>query len=309
MSSFDHGPPGADVPPSLFIKSERSRTDAFRIGEPKRILDLDQKDFTSWSGQILLVSESATAGWSLPIVGSIESAFDLLERHGAGAEPVAVVYPARRLISCYLRGTHDERAPIRIVLPGVTRVVTMGNMIDVIDEFRKNSLMTPQVCPPDFWIEAVEHQPTEQIERYIQWGVAVALRNSFRPVQADIEQITPVGRIDICMTNTETGANPLHPAVIELKAFRSKTSTGSPVSRRKNILWAMSGHRQAKAYRNQKKAGIGLLACFDLRRIKDDLLCDKLVQASRTKYFDERMESQIFNVYGTPEGAQEEAAV
>jgi hypothetical protein len=43
--------------------------------------------------------------------------------------------------------------------------------------------------------------------------------------------------------------------------------------------------------------------------MKDDLLCDKWVQASRAKYFDERMESHIFNVYGTPEGAQEEAAV
>jgi hypothetical protein len=257
----------------------------------------------------LLVSASATAGWSLPIVGSIESAFDLLEEHGVGAEPVAVVYPTRRLISCYLRGAQGEPAPIRIMLPGVTRVVTMENMIDVIDEFRKNSLMTPQVCPPDFWIEANEHQPTEQIERYIQWGVAVALRNSFRPVQADIEHITPVGRIDICMTNTEMGASPLHPAVIELKAFRSKTSTGGLVSRRKNILWAMSGHRQAKAYRNQKKAGMGLLACFDLRSIKEDLLGDKLVQASRAKYFDERMDSHIFNVYGTPEGAQEEAAI
>jgi hypothetical protein len=255
------------------------------------------------------VSESATAGWSLPIVGSIESAFDLLEQHGVGSEPVAVVYPTTRLISCYLQGTQEDRGPIRVVLPGVTRVVTMKNMIDVIDESRKNSLMTPQVCPPDFWIEAKEHQPTEQIERYIQWGVAVALRNSFRPVQADIEQITPVGRIDICMTNTETRSEPLHPAVIELKAFRSKTSTGNAVSRRKNLLWAMSGHRQAKAYRNQKKAGIGLLACFDLRSSKDDLLCDKLIQASRSKYFDDRMESHVFNVYGTPEGAQEEAAV
>jgi hypothetical protein len=38
MSSFDHAPPVDEVPPSIFIRSERSRADALRIGDAKELL-------------------------------------------------------------------------------------------------------------------------------------------------------------------------------------------------------------------------------------------------------------------------------
>lgn len=121
--------------------------------------------------------------------------------------------------------------------------------------------------------------------------------------------MTTVGRIDICLTDTQaTDPAKRHPAVIELKALRSKSSRGRVVTERTNLAAVAGGFRQAKAYRKKKCAIFGLLACFDLRKKKTDLLSNGTVQAARARYADAQMDVILLPIYGLPEDAQEEMA-
>jgi hypothetical protein len=308
VNSLDRALPASDSPPAVFVRSEAARLDASRLGVASRIVDIDQKTVVGWAGQIHIVAPNASSGWSLPLNGSVESAFDRLEAAGLGTLPICIIYPANRRVSCFKNGAQDDQSTIRFELPVNSRQLTMQALIEVIDEHRRQSLISPQVCPPDFWVNAQQHQPALAAERHIQWGVAVALRNSFRPITADLEQNTPTGRIDICMTNPEPAGGPVHPAVIELKALRSKTSTGRPVSRRRNLMWMAGGYRQARAYREDKHAALGLLACFDMRANQNDLMTENILRLAATKYFDDNMAARIFKIHGRSEAAQEEVA-
>jgi hypothetical protein len=308
VTSLDRALPASGSPPAVFVRSETARLDASRLGGAARIIDIDQKTVTEWAGQILIVAPNATSGWSIPLNGPVESAFDRLEAAGLGALPICIIYAPDRRVSCFRNGAQDDQNTIRFDLPVNSRQLTMQALIEVIDEHRRRSLLSPQVCPPDFWVNAQQHQPALAAERHIQWGVAVALRNSFRPITADLEQNIPTGRIDICMTNPQPAGGPVHPAVIELKALRSKTSSGRSVSRHRNIMWMAEGYRQAKAYREDKHAALGLLACFDMRANQDDLMTENILQLANAKYFDGNMAAHIFKIYGQTEAAQEEVA-
>jgi hypothetical protein len=307
VASLDRALPASDTPPAVFVRSDSARLEASKMGSATRIIDIDEKTVTEWAGQIHIVAPNGTSGWRLPLNGTVESAFDRLETAGLGHSPICIVYPADRMVSCFKEGAEDTQNAVRFRLPVTSRQVTMQALIEVIDEHRRHSLISPQVCPPDFWSNPQHHLPALAAEKHIQWGVAVALRNSFRPITADVEQITPTGRIDICMTNPQPGG-PVHPAVIELKALRSKTSTGLPVSRRRNLLWMASGYRQAKAYREDKHAILGLLACFDMRADQDNLMAERVIELAKNKYFDDNMAARIFKIHGRPEAAQEEIA-
>ena len=125
---------------------------------------------------------------------------------------------------------------------------------------------------------------------------------------AEREQVTTIGRIDICLTDLSASAERRHPAVIELKALRSKSSTGGQVSERDIIAAVAGGLRQAKAYRVNKKAEVGMLACFDLRQTKSDLLSHNTVKKAHERYFDDRMAVSMLPIYGVPADAQDEIA-
>src|SRR5690606_13597279 len=117
------------------------------------------------------------------------------------------------------------------------------------------------------------------------------------------------GRIDICLTDPNAVAPAeRHPAVVELKALRSRSSSGEAISERQNLAAVAGGMRQAKSYRVTKKAIVGVLACFDLRQTKTDLLGNETVKKALVRYYDDRMAVTLLPIYGLPEDAQEEVA-
>jgi hypothetical protein len=80
------------------------------------------------------------------------------------------------------------------------------------------------------------------------------------------------------------------------------------VTDRSNVAAIVSGMRQAKAYRVKKDAALGVLACFDLRKTKADLLTYAAAVKAQTRYFDPQMSMTMLPLYGLPEDAQEEVA-
>lgn len=310
LVSMDKGSAYGDLKDAVFVAATHPRAEKGKLGGlPDRLLGVDSKPPSDWAGRLVVIAGNATAGWSRKMSETVEDVFNRLESEGLGSAPVAIVSPSKRSMTLFPYGAESEEGVLRIALPAKTRSVTLKNLIEVIEEVRREGLMSPQVCPPGFWADQHAHAPGDQVERHIQWGVALALRSSFRPIQADIEDITSVGRIDISMLNPSPGlGDPVHPAIVELKALRSCSSNKTPVAPRANILATLSGHKQAAAYRNKRAAPIGLLACFDLRKNKDDILSHPVIVAARAKYFDENLEARIFRVYADNKDALEELA-
>lgn len=311
LESMDRAAAGAV--PTVFVLSDRTaRLDA-RTVDPaaSRITDINLRNPAEWEGRLIFTAPHGTGGWSIPLPsGSVDTAIDLLEDRGFGDLPIAVVYPETRALSCYEEGGTSEAQPMKLDLPAHAKPVTIADIFDVLEDVRINSLLTPQIGPPGFWADGPGYEPGAEAERQIQWIVAAQLRSNFRPLMIDTEQITPLGRIDIVMTDpTPTEGSPLHPAVIELKALKSKSHGGAAFAESKNVKAVLKGMRQAKSYREVKEAQYSVLGCFDMRNNKTDIMAVELCVVARGRYFqDERVEAFIFPVYGTSDDAQEEFA-
>jgi len=310
LASLDIGELEEGALPAVFVRCARPRQQATVFEGAEKRTDLDLQNSKCWAGQLILAAPHGSSGWAVPLIdGTVDATVARLIRVGLGEVPLAVVYPQARQLSCHFDGALGDTASVRVELPANRRTVTIPEIVQVLQEQRVNCLLTPQVGPPGLWNDGDKYIPGEQAERLIQWIVTSELRSHFRPVIADIEQVTAVGRIDICLTDPDrVRGEPLHPAVIELKALRSRTSTNAPVSNRTNIAAVVSGHRQAKAYRKIKQATFGVLACYDMRLAKTDLNAECAVVKARRMYFDGAMECAILPIYGDTADAQHELA-
>lgn len=298
--------------PAILVLSEKPQTDAKAIDiNAHRLVDIDLKDPADWQGKLIICASHATAGWWIGLPGgSVDQALELLNAHGLGHAPLAIVYPAARALSCFQDGGMSDEPPIKLDLPLNTRQVTLNDIFEVLEDVRKNSLLTPMIGPPKFWNDGPAYVPGEEAERQIQWIAAAQLRSNFRPIIVDTEQVTSVGRIDIVMTSAAAaGPAQQYPAIIELKALKSKTHTANKVHDSVNIKAVLKGMRQAKAYRETKGAHLGVMASFDMRATKTDILNENLCKLAAAKYInDERIAAYNFHVYGDPAHAQDEVA-
>lgn len=309
LASFETGP---ELTPDvgLFVRALRPREAALKFGSPTVVRDLDLRPASQWQGRLVFAAQHGTGGWSVPILGGdLNQCITNLIDMGFGDEPAAVVYPHRKVISCSLDGLASTGASLKLTLPRYTRQLSLQDIKEVIGIIRSEGLLTPAVCPPNLWSDPANYVPSTETERLLQWCVASEMRAHFRPIIAEREQITAVGRIDICLTNPlEAQGAARYPAIVELKALRSRTSGGISVSERSNLASIIGGLRQAKAYRKKKEAGLGVLTCFDLRKDKTDLLAHETVVRARSRYEDSSLSVLMMPLYGDPQDAQEELA-
>ncbi|MEP6066044.1 MAG: hypothetical protein ABJ246_09425 [Paracoccaceae bacterium] len=298
--------------PTVFVLSESSRQHAKGISDTAvRLTDIDLIQQTNWQGKLVFTGRHATAGWAIALPnGSTDEAIDLLEANGLGQLPVAIVYPQLRKLSCYEEGGATDDAPIRLDLPQTRRNVSLAEIFEVLEDVRRNCLLTPQIGPPGFWGNGGQYQPGPEAERTVQWIVQAQLRSNFRPHLVDVEQTIPEGRIDVLMTNREPSPElPLYPAVLELKVLKSKTQNGNPIANYKNERAVLKGLRQTKAYREAISARYSILGCFDMRQQKNDILATNLCVMAVERYFtDDRIAARVFPIYGSTDDAQEEIA-
>lgn len=312
LESFDRSASVGATPTVFVLSEQRARIDARKVDPAAaRLTDINLRQPGEWEGRLVFTAPHGTGGWATPLpCGSADAAIDLLEQHGFGHLPVAIIYPQTRALSCYQEGGVSEKAPIRLDLPARSRPVTIADIFEVLEDVRRNSLLTPQIGPPGFWSKPEVYQPGPEAERQIQWVVAAQLRSSFRPMIVDTEQVVPEGRIDIVVTNpAPTPDNPLHPAVVELKALKSKSHTGAAFADTKNVKAVIKGLRQAKSYREAKQARFSVLGCFDMRQDKTDIMGVNVCVLARNRYLtDDRVRAFVFPLFGTTDDAQEATA-
>jgi hypothetical protein len=305
---------GDDQLPTVFVLSDKApRTDARKVSSSAtRLVDINLRRPAEWAGKLVFTAPHGTGGWCMPLPqNSVDVALDVLEQNDFGHLPAAIIYPERRALSCYQEGGASVSAPINLDLPAASRQVTIADIFDVLEDIRRKSLLTPQIGPPNFWADGPTYEPGPEAERTIQWIVAAQLRSAFRPLEVDMEQEISLGRMDVLMTDPNRASGQfLHPAIIELKALKSRSHGGAPFAPSKNIKAVVKGMRQAKAYRMEKGAQYSVLGCFDLRKDKTDILAEKVCVMARNRYFtDDRVEAFVFPLYGRTEDAQEAAAI
>ena len=311
LSSLELGDPASPLPPpSLFIRALRPREAAEQFGPSSVVIDIDLRDPQQWQGKLVFAAQHGTGGWAVEMPGSdLGHAIKALIDGGLGEAPIATVYATKRVISCAVEGAAAGALTLKLSLPASSRTISIKDIDEVLEIVRQEGFITPAVCPPNLWTDPANYIPGTETERLLQWCVAQEMRAHFRPILAEREQVTAIGRIDICLTDPNaTDPAQRHPAVVELKALRSKSSTGGSVSERTNLAAVAGGMRQAKSYRVKKNALLGVLACFDLRKSKTDLLSNVTVQKAQGRYYDERMAVTLLPIYGLPEDAQDEIA-
>ncbi len=266
LSSLELGCMAAPPPPSLFVRALRPREAAEQFGPSSVVVDIDLRDPQQWQRKLVFAAQHGTGGWAVQMPGGeLSHAIKVLIDSGHGDAPTATVYASQRIISCVVDGPAAGAAALRLSLPATSRSISLKDIEEVLEVIRQDGFITPAVCPPTLWSDPANYVPSTETERLLQWCVAQEMRAHFRPILAEREQVTAIGRIDICLTDPSATDPALrHPAVVELKALRSKSSSGGSVSERVNLAAIAGGMRQAKSYRVKKNASLGMLACFDL---------------------------------------------
>jgi hypothetical protein len=296
--------------PAVIVMSNRPRLDAMELSnQAKRLHDLDLRKPADWQGKLIMSSTAGTTGWAFPLPGNQDDALTFLEERGFGDLPVVVVYPEQRVLTCYQLGANSDLS-LRLELPKDGRPVNLENIFAVLEQATEKSLKIPANAV-GLWKAADHYQPKEEAERQIQWIVTAWLSASFDPVLVLVEQNSTVGRIDILFQDqTAAPPDPMHPAVLELKVLKSKTHTGAQFSEYANKISVVRGIIQSVAYRNAKAARFGALACFDMRKDKDDILKIQICEGAKEKYYgdDDTLAAQVFPLYGKPADAQKAAA-
>ncbi|TPM45633.1 hypothetical protein FJ951_17540 [Mesorhizobium sp. B2-2-3] len=295
--------------PALFVLAETPRVTAGKYGQPTKLQDLDLQSPQQWSGKLVFAAQHGSNGWAVPIPeGSVAGAVNALISGGDGHHPAVTFYPEKRVLGCSATGVGSEEKTLRLSLPKASRQVTLNDLREVMELVRQEGLLIPDICPPQVWQKPNGYVPGPETERVLQWCLAAEMRGYFRPILIQREQAVNVGRIDILFTDPTAQPNARHPAVVEVKVLRSFGSTELPISPSTNLYSLVKGMGQAKAYRRVKKAKLGALAVFDLRKIKTDLLASAFVQKAADRFYDEQMETIMLPMYGVVEHAQAEMA-
>lgn len=125
----------------------------------------------------------------------------------------------------------------------------------------------------DLWIDAPNWIPKEQAERTIQKLLLVGLRTALTKHLVIPEPSTPIGRLDLLVLSKD----PTDPDryVLELKAVRSHTSTGTVVTPSSMVTHLSDGVDQADQYRKKVGGKAAYLCVYDMRRVKGGDVIEK----------------------------------
>ncbi len=268
---------------SIFVQTPYPRAAAASIeGTPVADLDATKEPIL---GRLFLMNQDASQGFfiSLPSNNSGEL-LQWLSQQSFGQEPVVIVYREARLLIERAKGAAAEatrRETIRDHAPKATQ----EQLLEGLDRFHQQELITPTVCPDGVWLKsaAKKYYVDEEPERSIQASLRTFLNGWFRrAVYAECEDSTRAGKIDVRLLVPAKGTGLTYWAIVELKVVKtfvhnedSKIKPGT-VSAAQNAEAIAEGLRQAHQFAEERKCPPGYLEIFDLRRDKKD---DPMVHA------------------------------
>lgn len=261
-------------------------------------------------GRVMLLTRDAANGQAFSMPCDPNALLDWLLDEGFGDAPVVLAYKPTAVMTVRHGGvvggvSRDDQ--IRDVPPEAT----LDELRRALAQFHLRQLLTPAFCVDGVWESgrAGAYVPGAQPERSIQKGLAIALNSWFHGVVlAEVEDSTPVGRIDVRLLIAADDKPLTYWAIVELKVVKSFANAKGKVKpaqykRPDNVAAIQKGLRQAWSYGANRKVR-GLLEIYDLRNDKDDdLLNDEEVKATMTSLAP-LPEYRMRPLYGSAEDAR-----
>jgi hypothetical protein len=241
-------------------------------------------------GKLFILNRDASWGRVVDLPTAADSIIDWLIERGLDGHPVIFAYRGTMRLLARAKGAKHD-----ITIKGIIRespaTATLPEVADALSLFHRENLLSPKVCPSGVWEKsrASKYVPGVRPEQAIQVFLRTALYSWFRGVvRADIEDSTPVGRIDVRLV-TETKGVWSYWAILELKVLKcyhnaALNKEAKPYSDASNAEDIAEGVRQVDAFARNWNA-VPLLEVFDLRKNKQvDILNHYTVTTELAKH-------------------------
>ncbi len=260
-------------------------------------------------GKLFILNRDASWGRVMDLPADGEAMIDWLIDNDLGDNPVIFAYRASRLLLARGKGAKCE-VTRKELIRDQPPLATLQEIGEALSLFHKENLLSPSVCPSGVWeaSRASEYVPGIRPEKAIQAVLRTALFSWFRGVvHANIEDPTPVGRIDVRLLQKSGGAW-AYWAILELKVLRSshnatKGNVTKPVNLAANAEEIAEGIRQVDSFARHWEA-IPLLEIFDLRKDKKhDVLKHDIVR-SELKNHSPSPRCRVWPLFGSAKDAR-----
>ncbi|PKV47615.1 PD-(D/E)XK nuclease superfamily protein [Janthinobacterium sp. 61] len=250
---------------------------------------------------VYLVSKSATGNaWRIP--GSSADHQENCSKISASglADQVAVVLGVRTghflVLPAGIDGT-SWSVNLNCVSPTLDDAI-LTEHLNVFAVENLNSAETRS----DLWIDASQWIPKEQAERIIQKLLLVGLRTALTKHSVIPEPSTAIGRLDLLVLSKDPSDPDRY--VLELKAVRSHTSTGTAVTASAMVTHLSDGVDQADQYRKKVGGKSAYLCVYDMRRVKGG----DVIEKTKPKCANTDVRLRVFDVHNASKTARKAAA-
>ena len=223
-------------------------------------------------GRAWFVSEAVRSGHYVDTpVGSDADIFDFICNDlGCGCKAAIVYDPRLEMPAARFYPNGLEHEDCCDIFPIEESDVSADSIKRVIERVYKSSLITPDAQVEQestLWEDRSKHWVSRSSERFIQGHLKTGLATYFFDCEVRHERKLATGRIDLEIEKADP-LDPLsvtRPAVIEVKVLRSFGSTGHAYTPKKILIWIEKGVQQVASYRDECRASVGILCCFDMR--------------------------------------------
>ena len=223
-------------------------------------------------GRIWFVNEAVRTGHYIEDISDDDAlVFDTIcTQIGLGDSPTVVFDP--RLATPEIRFYPDglSNGDTCIVHAISDTDVSPDTINRVVERIYESSFITPDAevrGASSVWQDSRQCWPSRNAEAIIQAHLKTGLHAHFFDCDVRHEQPSKAGRLDLEIERPDPNDyfTVTRLAVIELKVLRSFRYNGRAVRDGAIPRWITKGVGQVVAYRNERRAQIGFLMCFDMR--------------------------------------------
>lgn len=223
-----------------------------------------------------------------------------------------MVYRETKLLIERASGASAE-ATRREIIRDKPPAATGEQLLQGLDRFHQQELVTPAVCPPGVWLKgaASRYYVGEEPERSIQAPLRTFLNGWFRrAVHAECEDSTRAGRIDVRLLIPGKDTGLIYWAIVDLKVVKTYVHTSnakikpSTVSMAQNAEAIAEGLRQAHQFAQERSCPPGYLEVFDLRKDKEDDPMNHAIVVAQVESLSSRPVSNVRAIFGSARDAR-----
>ncbi len=171
-----------------------------------------------------------------------------------------------------------------------------------LENFNEENLNSPETRG-DIWIDASQWIPKKLAEKAIQKMLVIGLRTAFLEHVVLVETTLTNGRADLWIKSRNSSSS--ENVILELKAIRSKSSSGKDVAESTMISHLDEGVTQASEYRKKVGGTAAYLCVYDMRKSKGGNVIDTTTPKCDTA----KVSLKVYNVDNSSKSTRQTAAL